>query len=351
MLNPRSWKTLTALSGVYLRLEAPEVAAQTLEQARLIQPHDANILVTLGAIYRKEREYELAREAYRQALTAEPDLTAAAIGLGSSCIDLGEYAEAAEVLEGLIKRGLCLLDTVQELASLPASVVSVDLLAELDKVVREPGQDQAQFTNLTAFVRARALDKLGRYAEAWEHLVPANRAVFLSSKEEFAAAAARQRASVAMLRSHPIRSFGDPGAKTGEPISLFILGPSRSGKTTMETLVSTLEGVKRGYENPAWKTRCAGHFKQPASSPVLVPNTSHRSCIRNVASFISRNFPVGPDRRRSSPTPTRLASVTPLSWPAPSRRYASYSSSGTWKTLFCGCIRSDTAAETSMHTT
>jgi hypothetical protein len=41
-------------------------------------------------------------------------------------------------------------------------------------------------------------------------------------------------------------------AKNGrrETISLFILGPSRSGKTSMETLVSTLEGVKRGYENP-----------------------------------------------------------------------------------------------------
>ncbi|MEO6780553.1 MAG: sulfotransferase, partial [Bradyrhizobium sp.] len=34
------------------------------------------------------------------------------------------------------------------------------------------------------------------------------------------------------------------------PISLFILGPSRSGKSTMERLVSGLAGVKRGYENP-----------------------------------------------------------------------------------------------------
>ena len=38
--------------------------------------------------------------------------------------------------------------------------------------------------------------------------------------------------------------------QAGQPISLFILGPSRSGKTSLEMLFATLEGVKRGYENP-----------------------------------------------------------------------------------------------------
>ena len=38
MLNPRSWSTLTALSGVYLELKATEMAAHTLEQARAIRP-------------------------------------------------------------------------------------------------------------------------------------------------------------------------------------------------------------------------------------------------------------------------------------------------------------------------
>jgi hypothetical protein len=41
-----------------------------------------------------------------------------------------------------------------------------------------------------------------------------------------------------------------PAVGGGKTISLFILGPSRSGKTTMETLLATLDGVKRGYENP-----------------------------------------------------------------------------------------------------
>jgi SAM-dependent methyltransferase len=49
-------------------------------------------------------------------------------------------------------------------------------------------------------------------------------------------------------RAHPGQSAGEA---TGErPISLFILGPSGSGKSSVEKLVGMLPAVKRGYENP-----------------------------------------------------------------------------------------------------
>ena len=51
-----------------MRLGAREMAANTLEQARLIRPQDASILMTLGEIYRDDREFELAEKAYREAL-------------------------------------------------------------------------------------------------------------------------------------------------------------------------------------------------------------------------------------------------------------------------------------------
>ena len=60
MLNPRDWKILTALAGVYLKLEASEMAMRTLEQAQSLKPEDLSIVATLAEIYREEREYELA---------------------------------------------------------------------------------------------------------------------------------------------------------------------------------------------------------------------------------------------------------------------------------------------------
>ena len=48
-----------------------------------------------------------------------------------------------------------------------------------------------------------------------------------------------------------------PGVRVGamrttppsHPLSLFIIGPSRSGKTTVERLLGQVEGIKCGYES------------------------------------------------------------------------------------------------------
>ena len=249
MLNPRSWRALTALSAVYLELGASEMAARTLEQASLIEPRDPGILLTLGEIYREEREYELARDAYRKSFELDRGLDAAAIGLAACCAHLGQNAEAAEIFSGLIKRGMRSHTILFELIDLPSPFVTVDVLAELEKIAGDKNGDKADFENSAAFIRAAALDKAGRHAQAWEHLAPANRTLALAKRREAEELAQTQRANLAQLREKPVKVGGSGGAGA-RTISLFVLGPSRSGKTTMETLVATLDGVKRGYENP-----------------------------------------------------------------------------------------------------
>jgi tetratricopeptide (TPR) repeat protein len=249
MLNPRSWRALTALSAVYLKLGASEMAARTLEQATAIKPDDPNILLTLAEIYSEEREYELAREAYRKSYNLDPSLEAAAIGLGACCNDLGEYADAAQAIQGLVKRGVRSPSIFFELNHLPSSFITIDVLSELKRMERHAKQDVADFEISSAFVRAAALDKAGRYAEAWEHLVPANRRLHLLMQQEVQEQKETQQANLAQLKDKRIKRARS--GKGAQAISLFILGPSRSGKTTIEALVGALHGVKRGYENPS----------------------------------------------------------------------------------------------------
>lgn len=249
MLNPRSWMTHAALAGVYLRLDAREMAARTLEQARAIKSNDPAILVTLGEIYSEEREYEPACEAYREAFAAEPGMGEAGIGLAYACIALGRYAEAAAALEELLKRGVRPLGLLTTLVNLPPAAIRTDVLAELDKVVRRADEDKAEFEASAAFVRAAALDAGGRAAEAWEQALSANRRTLIKVKEEVARHVREREARLKWLQENSL------SAKLAHdeslPISLFILGPSRSGKTTMEELVARLDGVSRGYENPS----------------------------------------------------------------------------------------------------
>jgi tetratricopeptide (TPR) repeat protein len=243
MLNPRSLSTLTALSGIYLELNAREMAAQTLELARAIKPRDPNVLVTLGEIYRQEREYELAKEAFRQALDVEADLVPAAKGLGWACFHLGQNEEVTATFEKLLKRGERTPEVLTALANVPASFISADLLSELDRL------DTQEWTDETAcaFVRAAALDNAGRYQDAWDQLVPANRTMFAKLADNYRDIVQRQRTMLALLQANRL---APATPERQQPISLFILGPSRSGKTTMERLMATLGDAKAGYENP-----------------------------------------------------------------------------------------------------
>jgi tetratricopeptide (TPR) repeat protein len=249
MLNPRSWNTLTALGGVYLALDAHEMAAQTLERAKLLKPNDPDVLTTLGVIYSEEREFELAKEAFSQAVALEPNHVLAAVGLGLTCSKIGEDTEAASVFEALLKRGMQTLEVLHALTSLPASLVAIDPLVEIDKLV--PGQikDKEAFENSAAFVRAAALDKAARSAEAWQQVVSANRSFWLRMSDERREEREREQATLARMRGTSIRVKANESRDDRYPVSLFILGPSRSGKTSMEKLVATLPGVKRGYES------------------------------------------------------------------------------------------------------
>jgi tetratricopeptide (TPR) repeat protein len=250
MLNPRNWMTLTALSGVYLRLGAVEMAKQTIGQARLIEPKQGGVLLLQGDIFREDREYQFARDAYRQALAIDPSLTAAAIGLGWCLADLGEHRQAAEVFESLIQRGIPLVEPLRALASFPAAAVRIDLLSRLDKVHRQQDESVAQFERAIAFIRATGLDQAGHHALAWEQAMRVNRSVFPEMQAGLERLDERRRASLAALQDHRRHREFSGGGDGPQPISLFILGPSRAGKTTMEMLVSNLAGIKRGYENP-----------------------------------------------------------------------------------------------------
>ena len=250
MLNPKDWKTLTALSGVYLRMDAGVMAARTLEQAARLKPEDANILATLGEIYREEREYEAAADAFRRASSLDESLHAAKLGLGLSCTHLGQLAEAAAAFEELVEHGSRSINLLYSLSQLPARLVGADVLSLLDEAVPDARVDKEDFDTSLAFTRAAAHDKAGRHAEAWEYLVAANRPPFLQNRDAYRKAIEMQEIFLAGARKCAVMPESRDACRDGHPLSLFILGPSRSGKTTTEQLASVLDGVKRGYENP-----------------------------------------------------------------------------------------------------
>ena len=322
MLNMRSWKALTALSAIYLELGASEMAAHTLERASDIAPQEPSILVTLGEIYRNEREYELARDAFLKAYDLDRSFDAAASGLCSCYLQTGQYAEAARIFERLVKDGKCSMSLLFELNNLPSPYVKVDVLAELDKIVRRPNETEINFENSAAFVRARALHRAGRHADAWEQILPANRTIFLARHEEVKKLAKFERANYEQLKDTQIRVASSRN-KAGGTISLFIQGASRSGKTTMETLVAALEGVKRGYENPSVEMAIMRTFQSAGllSSKLfeVLPATLNAQCREHYLDELSRR--AGSARVLTNTHPARIHDAARIAAAIPDTRF------------------------------
>ncbi len=267
MLNPKNWMTLTALSLAYLRLGASEMAAETLARALAIRPQDASIFASLGEIRREECDYEVAQQAYRQALTLDPGLESAAIGLAICLSARGQSAEAARVLDDAYKRGRRSLNLLHAMTTLPPITDSIEVLGALDRLAFAQSEPDAEFKSTFAFARAAALDRLGRHAEAWQQLVAANRPLAAAAQTDLKTDNARREKSLARLCSTSLPTIA-PGGQA--PMSLFIIGPSRSGKTSLERLVGSLDGVKSGCEVPAVERAVLRTFQAAA-----IPATNH----------------------------------------------------------------------------
>jgi len=250
MLNPKDPTILINLGNVYFGLGAAELSTQTLELAKTFAPDNPIIHTTLGRIYEAQKEYELAAGCFERALALDPTNAATAFALSSCYLHMGRVEDAAVRLIQAHRSDPVSVDVLGALAHLPTSLVGIDVLAALEKLPESKAVERKDFAARHAFAMAAALDKRDRTAEAWDYLVQANAGLYEkygASYQDHVRRADYALEEAAKLKVKPRRLSADPSEV---PISLFILGPSRSGKTTLEGLVDTMDGVKRGYENP-----------------------------------------------------------------------------------------------------
>ena len=265
MHDPDNWSILTALGGAYLSLGATELAELSLERARVINPTEATIFASLGELHREQQEYELAANAFKRACELDPGFTTARAGLGLTLAHLGRLPEAAEALEKSISVGPPNLNALFALASLPGYLVDTDLVSTA--TANLTASVSSRQNSKIAFTRAAALNQREDYVSAWSEFTAANKLLF----REMETAWKRQREHdlqlLERLKSSGIIPSGSPAAQNDKPMPLFFLGPSRSGKSTAELLISTIPGVKRGFENSITEKSVRRSFQDAALPP------------------------------------------------------------------------------------
>ncbi len=271
-INPRFTDAYVNLGGV-LRLQGKsEEAINTLEMVLQYNPDDPDTHNNFGLIHTDAGNHDMAIDFYRNALRINPSCIEAHHNLGNSLRNLGELESAMESYSNAIQGNPENID-IEHLYStsrLPARFINVDILPLIDKASPNPGQDQENFDSIAAFTKAAIYHNQGRYKDAWECLIQANE---LQYKHLSEIASKEMKVNAGILEE--CKSQG-PGAPTsselieGIPISLHILGPSRSGKSTLELIANSLPGVKRGFENDILERAVVSGF-QSAGLPIEGP--------------------------------------------------------------------------------
>ena len=246
MLNPTDWSNLSNLGQVYFGLDALEQAERALKMALEIKSDDAPTLLTLGQVHYEQREYELAAMVLRRAVSLDPSSPLAHIWLGKALAYCGQPEEAARAFTAAHGLDPDMLGTLLELTQLPRQFVTIDVGEDLRRVSGTPTDSNEDDAIRRAFIRAHLLDQEGSHDAAWSQIVEANTPLF----ERYSHLLAKhEQARAQKLRAATAGRIVPTADRDALPASLFILGVSRSGKTTLEQRISHLPAVKRGYES------------------------------------------------------------------------------------------------------
>ncbi len=270
LVNANDPTTLANLGKAYLELDALECAVEALEQSIALSPEESMPHYFMGELWLTRNDYERAGGYFQATLVRDPEHSSAMIRLGHCQASLGRYEEGLSTLKSAL--GLPITDDqkshiYQILSEFPEPVEdSMDILSEISKLgaadtegetEQDPGQPVLYFTaNIPfgelsqAFARGIMFDKIGRHQEAWNAFTDVNKRIANDTVPQRALYFTQGEALLDRARMwQPRTKKKKTSSRKNGPISLFILGPSRSGKTTLEKLVGLLDGVRLGYEH------------------------------------------------------------------------------------------------------
>jgi tetratricopeptide (TPR) repeat protein len=255
-ISPKSVSALLGRGKALAELDRYGEALADFERVLELYPDHIQAIVNRAKLLPEFGDCEGAIAGLKRALALSPQRQKTKFQLAGLYSTLNRYSEAAalskEILAEIDEPGPArMLTALSHLARIPDQVADIDVLQMLDRIdptsIDEPGRRQMEIH--LAFAKALANHNRGRHDEAWRLLEFANglkRATLDHNTTMFRPA---WQEAIHRLDSMPLEPGTPPPTNERLPIWLFIFGASRSGKSTLERLVSSIPGVRKGYEN------------------------------------------------------------------------------------------------------
>jgi tetratricopeptide (TPR) repeat protein len=227
-------------------------AEAALNKALEKNPAAVEALSVLARIEERRGNFERAEEMIREALSQAPNDNKILENQGFIYLNWNRLDDALQAFSDAHKSNPQSVDALAGISHFPPAQVDFDLRGSIDLVRQglDPGDNDKRF--ILDFAEARALDKAGDYSGAWRVALQAN-AGFCDSNNlakqqgtDFVTGVAAESAD----QPGPLDDGAGSGAGNPDlPPLLIVAGMPRSGKTTLEALISGVPGVRRGFEN------------------------------------------------------------------------------------------------------
>lgn len=245
LLHPTHWPTHLALSLAYIQMRLFENARYWAESAERARPENPLNQQALGEICLGQRDYAQSCSHFEKA--GHAGIVEAFEWAGRARAELGHDEEAIKWLEEAIRASGINLSIAQSYLQLPKSIRNPQFEESIRTFLIKSQNKDDRFQ----FLLSRLHEGEGDMDAAWQAAMQANNQVFQTTHASAARETEQQVKRVEWFAKNATsfkgRSISDPAV----PISLFILGPSRSGKTTVEKLLAPHPRVKIGYESSA----------------------------------------------------------------------------------------------------
>lgn len=239
-----AWIDLSRVQLERLDLQAADVS---IERARQLNPHSANVQIHAANIQARSGRHGEAIETYRRAIELNPDLPAGYLGLGNTLKTVGRQAEAIEAYRRATVLRPELSEAWWSLSNLKTFRFDDAEIAAMERQLEQPAisdEALAQF----CFALAKAHEDSSDYRSAFELYERGNRTRrALENYDPVQTEVINERIidvfDAAFLARHAGRGHPDPAP-------IFVVGLPRSGSTLIEQILASHSQVDATHELP-----------------------------------------------------------------------------------------------------
>ncbi|HEY1784248.1 MAG TPA: tetratricopeptide repeat protein [Pirellulales bacterium] len=245
-LKPDHAQSYHTLGNLFFEQEKLSQAREAFQHAVTLDSGYCQAHNMLGCVLEKQEQFDLALASYRRALAIDPGYADAWFNLGNALKQLGKFDEAVAHYDQALTLKPDFAQAHHSRSDLKTFRAGDADLAALESLAADADRlppDQMPFVH---FALAKALEDVGDYRRAFEHLLKGN--ALRRREVEYDAATGKNTLRLIAKVFEPglferFATAGDPS-----PAPVFIVGMPRSGSTLVEQILASHPQVQAAGE-------------------------------------------------------------------------------------------------------